>query len=437
MAYAVALAGIGLLLSAPLPRRAPLRLGPAARSYGATMGVAGFCKWIEAEAPEAVIAVPDNFTQSVVAFDMNALLHSQLRRADDADHAITLVFARMHDVLRHVKPGSTVLLALDGPAPVAKLATQRTRRLKTLRKEASESEPSRGVTTLVATPGTAFMRRLEDALVFFVCGELGTQRARGLSFFLSGADVPGEGEIKLLGALHQLERQAHQWPPPQLGGGGVQQQGPRRTVTLVGADGDLVLQALTLRRWDVSVLREVPARGKRASIVSLDRLRDALGLCAWPDAPTGASRRAAPRRARATTTTTRAPPPHRATPPHRTAASGRPLISSLDLVALTCLMGNDYVPKTRGANFERVWSAFNLLLNHPRFRADCARTWAPSHQAPNLRASPHPAREPPPCARAPNLRASPHPAREPPPCARARIAPSHRAHGRSGGRSQP
>ena len=50
------------------------------------------------------------------------------------------------------------------------------------------------------------MRSLEQALLFFACGELTTFRARRLSFLVSGADVPGEGEIKLLGALHMLAR---------------------------------------------------------------------------------------------------------------------------------------------------------------------------------------------------------------------------------------
>ena len=57
----------------------------------------------------------------------------------------------------------------------------------------------------VATPGTSFMAELESALLYFICSELSTYRARGVTFRLSGADVPGEGEIKLLEGLRQVD----------------------------------------------------------------------------------------------------------------------------------------------------------------------------------------------------------------------------------------
>ena len=55
----------------------------------------------------------------VVAIDMNGLLHTQLRRAASQDHAVALVMKQLVAILRFVKPRSTVLLALDGPAPLA------------------------------------------------------------------------------------------------------------------------------------------------------------------------------------------------------------------------------------------------------------------------------------------------------------------------------
>ena len=49
------------------------------------------------------------------------------------------------------------------------------------------------------------MAELESALLYFICSELSTYRARGVTFRLSGADVPGEGEIKLLEGLRQVD----------------------------------------------------------------------------------------------------------------------------------------------------------------------------------------------------------------------------------------
>ena len=297
------LAGFNFALALLLPRLPPSprdereitapRLTPAMRCQ-ISMGVPGFCTWIDDVAPTASHELSEDFSASVIAFDMNAILHTQLRRAFDEEHAQVLVFARLHATLRLVRPGATVLLAVDGPAPVAKLSTQRQRRARTARRElvAAEKikdrdERPRGISSLVATPGTKFMRRFEEALLFFVCSELSTYRARGLRFLVSGADVPGEGEIKLLGAMRQFE---------------LTPGGRPRTCVLVGSDGDLVLQGLTMSGWDVSVLQALPERGRPATVISVQRLRDALGLKG---------------------------------------------MENLDLIALCTFMGNDYLPKMR------------------------------------------------------------------------------------------
>lgn len=108
------------------------------RSAAPRLGVPGFFSWITEEVPDATIMLPANYSASVVAFDMNAIIHSQLRRAVNEEHAVTLIFQRLHATLRLVQPGTHVILALDGPAPLAKLTTQRSRRKKTSRKEAKK-----------------------------------------------------------------------------------------------------------------------------------------------------------------------------------------------------------------------------------------------------------------------------------------------------------
>ena len=314
---------------------APQRCAPV------RLGVPGFLSWVEASVPSAATKLPENYTSTVVAFDMNALLHNQFRKAKNTDHVIMLVFSRLHATLRLVRPGSTVLLALDGPAPVAKISTQRSRRHRTSRREAAGREGSRkggrgAVSSLHATPGTSFMRKLEEALIFFACSELNTMRARHLSFLVSGSEVPGEGEIKILGALHMIEkREAERLRRQKKGegasGGGASGGSRRRSAVLVGADGDLVLQALTLDTWDVSVLRTLPSKGQAAEVISLGKLREGLGLSTAEMA--------------------------------QSVQDGR----SLDLIGLACLNGNDYLPKAREASFERVWRSYKTLRATPQF----------------------------------------------------------------------
>ena len=138
----------------------------------------------------------------VVAFDLNSLLHASLRLASSEEHAIKLVFMRLHRVLRHVRPTQSVVIALDGPGPLAKMSTQRRRRLKTESQEQS-GKLSRGLSPSLATPGTAFMTLFEDALLHFCSQELTTQRGRGISFYLSGAETPGKSHTSLTQASHK------------------------------------------------------------------------------------------------------------------------------------------------------------------------------------------------------------------------------------------
>ena len=138
----------------------------------------------------------------VVAFDLNSLLHASLRLASSEEHAIKLVFMRLHRVLRHVRPTQSVVIALDGPGPLAKMSTQRRRRLKTESQEQS-GKLSRGLSPSLATPGTAFMTLFEDALLHFCSQELTTQRGRGISFYLSGAETPGKPHTSLTQASHK------------------------------------------------------------------------------------------------------------------------------------------------------------------------------------------------------------------------------------------
>ena len=238
------------------------------------LGVPGFIKWIDGQVPATPVGEAFD-AADVVAFDLNAVLHATLRKAFDEEHAITLMFSRLHATLRLLPPGATVVLALDGPAPVAKISTQRSRRLKAQKRDAKIAEAvasgssrgkQRGISSLTATPGTQFMKKLEAALVYFVCSELLTHRARGLSFLVSGADAAGEGEIKLLGALHHTLRPRG---PPR-----------RRTAVLVGSDGDLLLQALAVDAalWDVCVLRELPGKGEAAEVLRVHELCKTFGL---------------------------------------------------------------------------------------------------------------------------------------------------------------
>jgi hypothetical protein len=98
-------------------------------------GIAGFQRWFISQFPEAVINVydGDGDTFDHVAFDMNGLLHSACLKAKTLEHAVLRVFRELDATLRILEPRKSIVLAFDGPGPLAKLLTQRKRRLKASR----------------------------------------------------------------------------------------------------------------------------------------------------------------------------------------------------------------------------------------------------------------------------------------------------------------
>ena len=325
------------------------------------LGVPGFSSWLDVHFATSRSEVPEDFSADVVAFDMNSVAHAALRNSRDETHAIKLIFQRLHATLRCVRPERYVLLALDGPGPMAKMATQHKSRLKT-----STKKSKRGISPLRLTPGTAFMAKLEESLTYFACSEASTYRGRQLRYLVSGSDAPGEGEFKIMDWLlshheAQMARDASRAAGP---GGGRR----LRSVVMVGSDGDLVLQALSmqarsLRSIKLYVLRSVPsakvntrtAKQPSGALKAVTRRRhdDGLPLVRVDELRTQTLRwlDGDPRTRRDSTL------------PRKEADS-----AILDLVALSCLMGSDYLPKVRGATFDRVWCIYGELQRHPAFQ---------------------------------------------------------------------
>ena len=309
----------------PAQLRRPAASRP--RAHPPRAGVPGFSTWLRKEFGDAYCGVPDKYAADVLCFDMNSIVHTQLRRSKNESHAFVRIFRQLHATMRVVRPRQHVLLALDGPAPLAKMATQRERRRKS-----ADKSTEKGLSPLYATPGTIFMQRLEEALVYFCCEQLCTQRGSGLTFHVSGAETPGEGEFKLLEWLLAQD-------PPRGG------KRPPSAV-IVGGDGDLVLQALQLRGgWDVSVLLELPTkRAAKEGIeprVSVGALRDSLEEQLLESVGKGGG---------------------------KGGAKEDGVALALEPVALFALCGNDYLPKVREASFDRLWLGYAALRRTEKFR---------------------------------------------------------------------
>lgn len=150
---------------------------------------------------------------------------------------IQLVCQKIDHYLTMVKP-ARVIIAFDGVPPMAKIKQQRERRYKGLITQQMLGESS-GWNTVQITPGTTFMKQLNQGLRQHFQGY--DQR---YSFFkLSTSEESGEGEHKIFEHIRAFPEE-HQ----------------TQETLIYGLDSDLIVLSLHhLKYGNIRLLREAPA----------------------------------------------------------------------------------------------------------------------------------------------------------------------------------
>lgn len=176
------------------------------------MGVKGLMVWLKKTFPDSFTAPAREVDHLLV--DANSLVHDSIRHCSNEQMAIRRLLSSLDKVVAAHQPSLSVIVALDGPAPFAKLATQRSRRLK-------KATGGKGLSPNAVTPGTSFMALVDEALLGW--GTARASRARPQTIVIDPATSPGEGEVKIF--RHRSSS------------GG-------ETTAVVGGDSDLVLLSL-------------------------------------------------------------------------------------------------------------------------------------------------------------------------------------------------
>ncbi|KAK9803810.1 hypothetical protein WJX73_001771 [Symbiochloris irregularis] len=227
------------------------------------MGVAGLNTWFQEQLPAAhKTKVRDRLDQRIdhVYIDVPTVIHSVIRQAKTPRKAYVGIYAKLDQILRACRPVKSVVIAMDGPAPLAKLLTQRQRRLaedrsgkETIHVACNSDEPSFG--RLGLTPGCLLLATIQDALVSYIAQRIRGGRYPGVHFELSGADAPGEGELKV---LHRI---LNPWADVQ----------PADTHIVFGGDSDVVLMAMFLDNVQhVNILSaSQPIKGRSQGFMTL------------------------------------------------------------------------------------------------------------------------------------------------------------------------
>ena len=120
-----------------------------------------------------------------LCIDLNQIIHSCIRGSKRAPSISVRMFAKLDTLLTKAPPRKSLVFAVDGAAPYAKVQTQRLRR---------KLEPDASL----ITPGTEYMNSMESVLLCYAIQRAKRFNLQDVAVFISDSTCPGEGELKLI-----------------------------------------------------------------------------------------------------------------------------------------------------------------------------------------------------------------------------------------------
>ena len=234
------------------------------------MGVPKFFRWMSERYPSISQLIAENRIPEFdnLYLDMNGIIHNCTHKDSDGPTArmteeqmFIAIFNYIEHLFGKIKPQRLFFMAIDGVAPRAKMNQQRARRFRTAldAEKAREKAIKEGVEmpkedpfdSNCITPGTGFMAKLTLQLKYFISKKVSEDVDwQGVEIVLSGHEVPGEGEHKIMEYIRQAKAQPG--------------YNPNVRHCLYGLDADLIMLGLLSHDPHFCLLREEVTFGRTA-----------------------------------------------------------------------------------------------------------------------------------------------------------------------------
>ncbi|KJZ80434.1 hypothetical protein HIM_00284 [Hirsutella minnesotensis 3608] len=239
------------------------------------MGVPKFFRWLSERYPAISQVIAENRIPEFdcLYLDMNGIIHNCTHKDAGEDATFRLseeeMFIRIFNYIEHlfgkIKPKQLFFMAIDGVAPRAKMNQQRARRFRTALdvekarekaiKEGVEMPKEEPFDSNCITPGTEFMAKLSRQLRYFVNKKISEDTEwQGCEVVLSGHDVPGEGEHKIMEYIRNAKAQPN--------------YNANVRHCLYGLDADLIMLGLLSHDPHFCLLREEVTFGRASKTKS-------------------------------------------------------------------------------------------------------------------------------------------------------------------------
>lgn len=234
------------------------------------MGVPKFFRWMSERYPAISQLIAENRIPEFdcLYLDMNGIIHNCTHSDSDSptfrmteDKMFIQIFNYIEHLFGKIRPQKLFFMAIDGVAPRAKMNQQRARRFRTaLDAEKAKEKAIRDGVELPTedafdsnciTPGTEFMAKLTKHLKYFISKKVSEDADwQGVEVVLSGHEVPGEGEHKIMEYIRQAKAQPD--------------YDPNMRHCLYGLDADLIMLGLLSHDPHFCLLREEVTFGRQS-----------------------------------------------------------------------------------------------------------------------------------------------------------------------------